>query len=491
MQTDRLAAAKGLLGAIRTMRADGWQNDVSRMGGAGDPSKATTFGANARLSDAVLSALYSDNALGKRIVRELPASCFRRGVDVGLSRPGGKDAGEEQKRLKARLVELDLFGNFVEGVSMGRLFGGALLVAGLNDGNPSDMPLEIDRLQSVPHLTVVDRRYAIPIEWYDAPGDEYLPTYGTPKLYALFAPNASGRGRTEYARVHASRTIRFDGAPTTLERRINNLGWGDSVFQSLYDVLVDDANTWGSVNRLIGEAAQGVMRIKGLIAALASKDGRSAMTARADYFDLMRNIARTIFLDADSGEDYRRDQITFSGLSDLLDKHMLRVCSATEYPATVLYGRSPAGLAATGENELKQYNVRLRSAQESYVPNVTKLVSWVIAAKDFGSSPGLEVAVRFPSLWDLTDKEASEKRKLDAEADKLCIDSDLYLPEEVALARAERDGIQIDREVRERILKAEYANPTKEEAPAPPAPPMPPAPPSKPEDEPEGEPDDS
>lgn len=462
-QMDRFAAAKGILGALRTLRADGWQNDISRMGGAGDPSKATAFGANARLHDTTLAALYADNALAKRIVRELPASCFRRGVDVGFSRPGGKYAGDEQKRLKARLVELDLFGNFVEGVSMARLFGGALLVAGLNDGNPSDAPLDIERLQSVPHLTVIDRRYAIPVEWYDAPGDEYLTTYGTPKIYALFAPNASGRGRTEYARVHASRTIRFDGAPTTLERRINNLGWGDSVFQSLYDILVDDANTWGSVNRLIGEAAQGVMRIKGLIAALASKDGRSAMTARADYFDLMRNIARTIFLDADSGEDYRRDQITFSGLSDLLDKHMLRVCSAAEYPATVLYGRSPAGLAATGENELKQYNVRLRSAQESYVPNVTKLVSWVIAAKDFGTTQGLEIAVTFPSLWDLTDKEASEKRKLDAEADKLKLDSEVYLPEEVALARAESDGIPIDRTVREKILRAEYADPIKPE----------------------------
>lgn len=487
MPTDDYASARGVLHAIRTMRRDGWQNDISRMGGKGDPSKATGFTANARLSDAVLSALYSDNALAKRIVRELPASCFRRGVDVTLTATDGKDTGLEKEMLKERLVELDLFGNFVEGESMARLFGGAVLVAGLNDGNPSDAPLDIERLQSVPHLTVVDRRYAIPVDWYDAPGDEYLSTYGTPKLYALFAPSDSGRGRTEYARVHASRTIRFDGAPTTLERRINNLGWGDSVFQSLYEILADDANTWGSVNRLIGEAAQGVMRLKGLIAALASKSGREAMTARADYFDLMRNIARTIFVDADSGEDYRRDQITFSGLSDLLDKHMLRVCSATEYPATVLYGRSPAGLAATGENELKQYNVRLRAAQESYVPKVTKLIRWVVSAKDFGSKTSLAVGVKFPSLWDLTDKEVSEKRKLDAEADKVCIDSDMYLPEEVALARAERDGIQIDREVRERILKAEYANPTKEEAP-PPSPPKPGVEPEEPE-EPEGGPD--
>ena len=470
---DHQAAAKGVLHAIKSLRSDGWQNDITRMGGSQDPSKATTFAASPRVADPVLAALYSDNALGKRIVRELPESCFRRGVTVKLMREKA-DTGAEEKKLKAKQVELDVFGNYVEAVSMARLFGGSLLVAGLNDGLPSTEPLDLSRLESVPHLTVVDRRYAVPVEWFDAPGDELLPTYGKPKIYALFAPTASGRGRTEFARVHASRTIAFDGMPTTLERRINNLGWGDSVFQPLFDVLAADADTWGSVNRLIGEAAQGVMRVKGLIAALASKDGRTAMTTRADYFDVMRNIARTIFLDADSGEDYKRDQIAFSGLSDLLDKHMLRVCSVTGYPATVLYGRSPAGLSATGENELKQYNVRLRSAQESFVPNVTQLVHWIVCSREFGAAGEFEVEVTFPSLWDLTDKEASEKRKLDAEADKLRLDSEVYLPEEVALARAESDGVMIDRDVRQRILKAEYSAPTVERPPPPTPPPVPP-----------------
>ena len=462
-QAEYQAALKGFVRALASFRADGWQNDISRMGGTGDPASATTFVASPRVTDPVLSALYSDNALAKRIVRELPESCFRRGVNAKLTRADKKDAAEETKKLKTKLVELDLYANFVDGVSMGRLFGGALLIAGLNDGQPGTEPLDLERLESVPHLTVVDRRYAVPVEWYDSPGDEVRPEYGQARIYAIFAPNESGRGRTEFTRVHASRCIRFEGSPTTLERRISNLGWGDSVFQSLFNVLSADADTWGSVNRLIGEAAQGVMRVKGLIAALASKDGRTAMTTRADYFDIMRNIARTIFVDADSGEDYKRDQITFSGLSDLLDKHMLRVCSMTGYPATILYGRSPAGLAATGENEMKQYNVRLRSAQESFVPGVTKLISWILASREFGAKAPLEVDLTFPSLWDLTDVEVAQKRKTDAEADKLKLDSEVYLPEEVALARAESDGITIDRTVREKILRAEYADPIKPE----------------------------
>ena len=455
-RSEQDAAAKSLIEAVRTLRRDGWQNDVYRMGGSQDAGKATAFVANARISDQTLSALYSDNALAKRIVREVPASCFRRGVKIELERDDEKDAGVEDDELKRRLISLDLFNNFVEAVSMGRLYGGALLVAGLNDGLPASEPLALDKLASVPHLTVVDRRFAIPFEWYDAPGDELLPEYGQPKSYRLFSPGESGRGMYHYATVHASRVVRFGGAPTTLERRIANVGWDDSVFQSLQDILTDDANTWGSVNRLIGEAAQGVLRIKGLIAALASPKGREAMTARADYFDIMRNIARTIFVDSDHNEDYKRDQITFSGLSDLLDKHMLRVCANTEYPATVLYGRSPAGLAATGDNELKQYNVKLKAAQESYIPALTKLVTWVVSAKDFPYQGDVEIEVSFPSLWDLTDTEEAQNRKTEAEADKLRIDGEVYLPEEVALARAKKDKVKIDRLARERVLKAEY-----------------------------------
>lgn len=446
------AAAKAMQNALRQMRSDGWENDVTKMGTSSDPGSRTTFRSKGRLPDETLTALYSDNSLVKRITRELPASCFRRGVKVDLEADNeGKREDDEalEAALQSKLVSLDLYSHFVEAVSMARLYGGSLLVAGLADGGDLSEPLQENRIQSFPHLTVYDRRYVHPESWYDAPGDELSPEYGKPKTYRLYAPLMNGR-RSALGVVHASRTIEFQGAPTTIDRKIGNLGWNDSIFQSLFDTLTSNADVWGGTERMLKEASVGVMRIKGLISALTSANGRTALATRAEYFDLMRSIARTIFLDADSQEDYKRDQLSFSGVSDLLDKHMLRVCSETEYPATVLYGRSPAGLAATGENELKQYNIKLRAAQESYIPLLTKLVRWVLLAKDFGGGRGAKyrVTVCFPSLWDMTDVEESQKRKTETEADKLMLDADVYLPEEIALARAKRDGVKIDREAR-------------------------------------------
>lgn len=448
------AALAAMQNALRQLRGDGWENSVTKMGTSGDPSSRTQFVGRGRIPDTTLTNLYADNSLAKRIAREMPASCFRRGVEVDLDKCDEKSTGIDdddrlEEELNAKLVSLDLYGNFVEAVTMARLYGGSLLVAGLNDGGDLSEPLNESNINSLPHLTVYDRRYVHPESWYEEPGDELLPEYGKPKLYRLYAPMLNGR-RSAIGLVHASRTIEFQGAPTTVDRRISNLGWNDSVFQSLYDTLTSNADVWGGVERMLKEAAQGVLRVKGLISALASPNGRQALTSRAEYFDLMRVIARTIFLDADSQEDYKRDQIAFSGISDLLDKHMLRVCSETEYPATVLYGRSPAGLAATGENEMKQYNVKLRAAQESYIPHLTKLVRWILQSRDFagGRAAKYRVKVSFPSLWDLTDAEASTKRKTEVEADKMMLDADVYLPEEIALARAKRDKIKIDRDAR-------------------------------------------
>ncbi len=61
----------------------------------------------------------------------------------------------------------------------------------------------------------------------------------------------------------------------------------------------------------------------------------------------------------------RRHPDSFSGLSDVYALFMMDMAGAAEIPAKRLFGRSPQGLNATGESDLKTYYERISQLQEA------------------------------------------------------------------------------------------------------------------------------
>ena len=71
----------------------------------------------------------------------------------------------------------------------------------------------------------------------------------------------------------------------------------------------------------------------------------------------------------------RRYSYSFTGLSDIYDQFMLDMSGAAEIPATKLFGRSPQGLYATGESDLKNYYEMIAQMQERILrPALEKLL---------------------------------------------------------------------------------------------------------------------
>ena len=56
---------------------------------------------------------------------------------------------------------------------------------------------------------------------------------------------------------------------------------------------------------------------------------------------------------------------SFAGLSDVYELFMMDMAGAAEIPATRLFGRSPEGLNATGESDLKNYYEHISQLQEA------------------------------------------------------------------------------------------------------------------------------
>ena len=78
---------------------------------------------------------------------------------------------------------------------------------------------------------------------------------------------------------------------------------------------------------------------------------------------------------------------SFAGLSDVYEMFMMDMAGAAEIPATKLFGRSPQGLNATGEADLKNYYEMIAQLQERVLrPALEKLMP-VMAVSCWGYVP--------------------------------------------------------------------------------------------------------
>jgi hypothetical protein len=205
----------------------------------------------------------------------------------------------------------------------------------------------------------------------------------------------------------------------------------------------------------MSDASQGIFKVQGLMSILAGGQ-KDALQTRMQLVDMSRSVARAILVDADGGEDFRRESTSFTDIQSMLDKFMLRLASAAEIPVTILMGQSPAGMNATGDSDFRWFYDTVKSAQESELrPQLERLIRLIFLSKD-GPTKGQEPdgwALNFRPLWQSTPKEQAELEKLVAEKDKIYLDTGVVTPEEIALSRFRDDGwsseTTIDRELRE------------------------------------------
>jgi hypothetical protein len=122
---------------------------------------------------------------------------------------------------------------------------------------------------------------------------------------------------------------------------------------------------------------------------------------------------------------------TFAGVRDLGEFELLLVAGAAEMPATVLFGRSPAGLNATGESDLDTWLAVVGAWQTStYGPPVTQVVQLVARTQGAQDPDGWGVV--WPNLEPLSLKATAELEKIHAETDAVRVER-LGMPLEVVM----------------------------------------------------------
>ena len=379
---------------------DGVVNALLNIGGRGDPVSYTRYKSVTALDRYALEQMYRSDGLAKRVVDIVVDDATREWI-------------EADEALKSELARIQAKPFVTSALKWSRLFGGAVIVALIDDGGEFDVPVRMGSVRAVRQLRVYDRHR---VTWTtaDIDVDPHSPNHGLPAFYRVQPLHG-----TPY-RVHASRMHRLDGLDLPDEARQRNNGWGDSALQPVYQALINYGMTMGASANIVRDFVQTVLSVNGL-SDMVRQGQDDLITKRAQQLDMTRSIANMMMIDAEN-ETYDKRASSVAGLADLWDRFAQHVSSATGIPATKLLGRSPAGLNATGEGDERQwYDVVQAYRTDDISPLMNWLMPLIDAQSEWTDRPET-MDWHWPPLGQPSEAEWSEIKLKTAQADALYMD---------------------------------------------------------------------
>ena len=392
---------------IEENKTDGWSNLITGLGTSRDKTQYTTFDGDVEvLSDSTLKALLIGDGFAKFISHRAAEDMTKEWLTV-------KD--DDENKILNKLTSLKARKTFTNALRWMRHFGGSIIVMGINDGRDIKEPVNTANIKSVDYIRVYDRTSVsiTDINFNQDPNDVH---YGEPEFYTI-SPRYGGTYE-----VHWTRCLVFKGIELPASVDISQYWyWGMSILQPIWTQIKDIAAGERNISKLLYEFVIGKYKIKGL-AKMMAEGKEDDIKKMMDIIDLGKSMLQAYLLDAD-GDDYTRDSANVSGLSDVLDRFMQFLAGVSGYPVTLLFGRSAAGMNATGEGDMDNYYNNIKSTQTTdFIPQIQTLVNYINMSKEFKSVKISDPEVIPNSLYQLSDSEMLDNRKKQAEIDKIYVE---------------------------------------------------------------------
>lgn len=434
--------------AVRPYRADGYMNMMNKYGTSKDVSERYQYHAEPTVPDELLTMYYEGNGLFAKII-DTPAE---EAIKHGFKLDSTKDQKIEDFYTEA-LDELDWEETAMTAIRWARLFGGSIAVMLINDGRGIDEPLDWRNIRSIDDIRVYDRSVIQPdyqsMFSYD-PQDPFRTRgsrLGMPEFYHVTS-------RTGNFTVHDSRCLVFQNGilPENTTNSIYQL-WGIPEYVRINRAIRDAEVAHGSATKLLDRSVQAVYKMKDLAAELATEEGEDRVLRRLQTIDMARGLLNSITIDSE-GEDYDFRQFQFSGVSDVIDSTCNFLSALTSIPQTILFGRSPAGMNATGDADLENwYNYLERIQKRMVKKNLRYLLSVIFQAGvrtgEVDEVP--KIKIEFNPLWSLSDTEQADldqKRAqtqlTKAQTAQVYIDKQVIDPSEVRAKLADSEEFDVE-----------------------------------------------
>lgn len=398
-------------------KLDGWGNIISGLAGRGDKLTKSTFKSTRILHRTEIAEILAGDGVGARIVKCVPND---------MTRNGWTFTGDEDGKLYKALKDLKATSQLTRAMVWARAFGGALVMMDIADGKPIDQPYDPKSKAPVRGLKVFSSARTI-ITSTDFSTDPQSPYFEDLERFTI------QRLYAEPFQVHASRCLVFKGEPLPdipeqLGFDLETRYWGMSVLQQAVLYLAAFGTFYGSLGHLGQEMTIGKYTISNLDNLVAANDWKSIKN-RLRIIDEQKSVIHAVLLGKE--EKYERDSLTFTGVPEVLDRMMVVISAATGIPVTKFWGRSSAGMNATGEGDSRDYYDMIRADQSNYLePPLLKLAQTVNLGIGSPVSPE-ELTVEFDPVWSPTASEQATIQKTVMETDKGYVDAGILDAEQV------------------------------------------------------------
>jgi phage-related protein (TIGR01555 family) len=389
-----------MAGPIRKF-ADGLVNVLTGRGTSIDRG-ANNFWYFTKKDPAQILAAYRSNWLIAKIV-DLPAK------DMVREWRDWKAENADIEKLEAVEKALGLRGKILTALIYGRLGGGAIIM-GFGDSDPMQpapegRPLSYLHVVSKHQLTI-GRQIMDPAS----------PLFMQPENFMLSSVASQ-------VRLHPSRVVVFKGkhVPDLPGATWEDVFWGDSVIDSVDRAVQNAVTTTDGFAALIDEAKIDIYLLSGLVEQLAQDGGDAKVMTRIEAMNTGKSIHRAVILDKD--DKWEQRQLSWTGMPDMIRATYSLVAGAADIPATRLFGKAPDGMNATGDSDERNYRAMIATEQGMCLRPALEQIDRHLLATAKVSSPG--VSWEFAPLSTLTEKEAADIGKTNAETAKSYADSGL------------------------------------------------------------------
>ena len=404
------------------VKSDGWINVLTGLGMRGrDKNVNAHFRMERIFEQAELDQLYRSDGVTRRIMDIVPAEMVRQGWEI---------EGDSDQEINAKMESIKANFNLITVLRWARLYGGALCVIGIADGLPLEEPVDEKNIRDIKWLHVFDRYQSFSRDG-TFEKDLNSPNYGFPNVYTV---NDTRTGALFY--VHHSRILRADWSLLPPRQQNFNNGWGDPLIQSIYDELRNYSTAFANAGLIMQDFVNYTLSIPNLAELIASQCADNQVMKRLDLLNLTKGATNTMILDAE--EKYEKASTNISGIPELLDRFMLALSAVSGVPVSLLFGRSAAGMNATGDNDVRNFYDMVKQEQESKLkPMLEKLTRYIMLSQD-GPFGGVELdnwSIQFVPLWQNTEEQEAIVRKIVAETDAIYLDRGVLDPAEVAVSR--------------------------------------------------------
>ena len=324
----------------------------------------------------VLSEAYAEYGIVQTLVEQPVSDAFSRGFDIDTE----ELSVDQKKELQTYLERYQIIQTIQKAIGWSRLFGGGGVIV-VTDQKP-DTPLDISKINKDTPLSFVD---ADMWELYKDTTNIWNPTIDTndERKFSYYGIN-----------LHRSRVFPIMGkeAPSFIRPRLR--GWGMSELERVVRSINSYLKNQDLIFELLDEAKIDVYQLNGFNRAMLTPQGSRGAEERVRISNTLKSYLNALVLDVT--DKYEQKQLSFNGLSDILNQIRQGVAADLKMPMTKLFGVSAAGFNS-GEDDIENYNAMIESEIRSKVKYIVVQVLEICCQKLFGFVPK-NLNITFKSL---------------------------------------------------------------------------------------------